>query len=53
MQLRVRSQDGVREVAGKMESMGERAIMLFSRKNKTQESIALDDIVEARVKAPW
>lgn len=53
MQLKLRTGEGVRDVSGKLESMDDRTIMLLSRKTGVQESIAIDDIVEALVKAPW
>ena len=53
LSLRVRSQDGERDVVGKMESMDENEIVLSSGKNTAPESIGFDSIVEARVVAPW
>lgn len=53
LSLKVRAQDGVRDVTGKVGSVDDVAIVLSTGKNGTQESVAFDTIVEARVKAPW
>lgn len=51
--LKVRSQDAERSVIGKMESMDEKEIVLSPGKNSMVESIRLEEVVEARVVAPW
>ena len=51
--VNVRSDEGLRGIVGKLESVDEKTILLSVGKDGQRESIALVAIVEARVRAPW
>jgi ribosome maturation factor RimP len=52
-EVKVQSQEGIRSIVGKLESMDDRAIVLAIGKKSEMESIVFDNIMEARVRAPW
>ena len=52
-EVKVQSHEGLRCIVGKLESMDDKAIVLSFGKKGEMESIELDAIVEARVRAPW
>ena len=53
LELTLRSQDGTTTVAGTLVSIDDTAVAIRSAKGSDPQTIAVDGIVEARVRAPW
>jgi ribosome maturation factor RimP len=53
LEVKVRSAEGLRNVAGTLESADDKMIVLATGKGSEPEAIAFEMIVEAHVRAPW